>query len=161
MNAATEHSWIALARSFIGLKETPGPGNTPEVVQFFKDIKRGGIKDDIVPWCSAFVGAMLERSGITSSRYESAMSYADWGMPLPAPEYGCIVVFKRDGGGHVGFVVGRASNGNLLVLGGNQGDAVNIKEFDLDRVVAYRWPAGQKSIAMMPTGSAALSRSEA
>jgi hypothetical protein len=54
---------------------------------------------------------------------------------------GCIVVFTREGGGHVGFVVGQDQQGNLLVLGGNQGDAVNVKAFPLARVSGYRWPS--------------------
>ena len=58
----------------------------------------------------------------------------------PKPAYGCIVVFERQGGGHVGFVVGQDKQGNLMVLGGNQGDAVNIKPFAKSRVIAYLWP---------------------
>lgn len=42
------------------------------------------------------------------------------------PELGCIVVFTRQGGGHVGFAVGRDKFGNLLILGGNQSDAMTI-----------------------------------
>ena len=42
--------------------------------------------------------------------------------------------------GHVGFVVGEDQHGNLMVLGGNQGDEVNIKPFSPSRVLAYRWP---------------------
>lgn len=135
-----ELKWLELARGFIGLQETKGGQHNPEILQMWKDIKRGGIKDDETPWCAAFVGAMLERSGIRSSRFESAKSYLDWGRPLPIAFYGCIVVFSREGGGHVGFVVGEDPAGRLLVLGGNQGDGVNIKAFGLDRVTGYRWP---------------------
>ena len=48
-------------------------------------------------------------------------SYLSWGEKLDRPVLGCVVVFTRDGGGHVGFVVGKSTSGNLLVLGGNQG----------------------------------------
>ena len=133
--------WITEAKKHIGLREVVGTGNNPAIVQFWKDIKRGGIKDDATPWCAAFVGAMLERVGIRSSRFESAKSYLAWGVLLTAPAPGCIVVFTREGGGHVGFVVGQDKAGNLLVLGGNQGDAVSVKAFPLARVSGYRWPA--------------------
>jgi uncharacterized protein (TIGR02594 family) len=157
-----EPKWIELARSFIGLDEVKGEKHNPDILQFWKDIKRGGIKTDEVPWCAAFVGAMLERCGIQSSRYESAKSYLTWGTALAEPAYGCVVVFTRDGGGHVGFVVGRGAKGNLLVLGGNQSDEVNIKSFPLDRVAGYRWPVGQQGIAqVIPHGSADLSTTEA
>ena len=50
-----------------------------------------------------------------------AKEYAFAGKRLTKPAYGCLVVFTRQGGGHVGFVVGKDKAGNLLVLGGNQG----------------------------------------
>jgi uncharacterized protein (TIGR02594 family) len=115
----SELPWIA-ARKHIGQMEIKGPRHNPLILQFWKDIKRGGIKDDETPWCAAFVGAMLERSGIKSTRFESAKSYLNWGVQIREPAYGCVVVFSRDGGGHVGFVVGQQQNGNLMVLGGNQ-----------------------------------------
>lgn len=134
--------WVAEARKHIGLTEVKGPQHSPEILQMWRDIKRGGIKDDETPWCAAFVGAMLERVGVRSSRFESARSYLDWGQQLPLPVPGCIVVFTRQGGGHVGFAVGRDKAGNLLILGGNQSDAVNIKAFPVSRVSGYRWPTG-------------------
>ena len=137
----SEPKWLQLARGQIGLREVKGGQHAPEIVQFWKDIKRSGIKDDETPWCAAFVGAMLERAGIRSSRFESAKSYLEWGVAIAEPCLGCIVVFTRDGGGHVGFVVGTDKAGNLLVLGGNQGDAVNIKTFPRSRVSGYRMPS--------------------
>jgi len=157
-----ELPWISQARQFIGLREIPGPKHAPEILQMWRDIKRGGIKDDETPWCAAFVGSMLERSGIQSTRFEGARSYMEWGERLDKPIYGCVVVFTRSGGGHVGFVVGQAENGNLLVLGGNQSDAVNIKAFSTDRVTGYRWPAGyDKPDFSLPVGAAAMSTKEA
>jgi len=83
---------------------------------------------------------------------------------LQAAQVGCIVVFQREGGGHVGFVVGQDKYGRLLVLGGNQGNAVTIAAFSLDRVVGYRWPspgpALQTKLPVLEIG-AALSRNEA
>ena len=137
-----EPKWLQEARKLIGLRETKGPKHTPEILQMWRDIKRGGIKDDETPWCAAFVGAMLERSGIRSSRFESARSYLAWGDQLVEPIVGCVVVFSREGGGHVGFCVGQDSASNLLILGGNQSDEVNIRAFPRTRVTGYRWPSG-------------------
>ena len=136
-------AWIIEAEKYIGLKEIKGPEHSPEILQWWKDIKRGGIKDDETAYCAAFVGAMLERSGIKSSRFESARSYLQWGEPLPEAVYGCVVIFSRTDGGHVGFVVGKDEQGRLMVLGGNQGDAVSIAPFNIMRVMAYRWPNGE------------------
>lgn len=158
-----ELSWITEARKLLGLREIKGPKHAAEILDMWRTIKRGGIKDDETPWCAAFVGACLERVGITSTRFESARSYLQWGEQLAKPVLGCIVVFARDGGGHVGFVVGQSPSGNLLVLGGNQGDEVNVREFPLTRVTGYRWPTGKPMPAgELPVGSAAeLSRGEA
>ena len=136
----TAQPWVAEAQKHIGLKEIKGATHHPEILKMWKDIKRGGIKDDETPWCAAFVGAMLERSGIRSSRYESAKSYLQWGRTLSEPVLGCVVVFTREGGGHVGFLVGKDKAGNLLILGGNQSDQVNIRAFPVSRVTGYRYP---------------------
>lgn len=134
--------WLDEAAKFIGLREIKGPQHAAEILKFWKDIKRGGIKDDETPWCAAFVGSMLERSGVQSTRFESARSYESWGQPLKQPVPGCVVVFSREGGGHVGFVVGQDKDGNLQVLGGNQKDMVRVATFPRIRATAYRWPAG-------------------
>lgn len=136
----TEPRWLTEARKYIGTKEIPGVKHEPRILSWWKAIKRGGIKTDEVPWCAAFVGAMLEESGVVSSRYESAASYLQWGVRIDSPSLGCIVIFNRNGGGHVGFVVGKDSGGRLMVLGGNQGNAVTIAPFDMARVAGYRWP---------------------
>lgn len=155
--------WIEEARTFLGLKEIKGPKHAQAILDMWKAIKRGGIKDDETPWCAAFVGACLERVGIKSTRFESAKSYLGWGEKLDRPVPGCVVVFTRDGGGHVGFVVGKSPSGNLLVLGGNQGDEVNIREFPLTRVTGYRWPLNEPMPAgELPIGTPAqLSMGEA
>ncbi|WP_330983630.1 MULTISPECIES: TIGR02594 family protein [Enterobacterales] len=138
----TEPVWLEEARKYIGEREIKGKSNNPLIVQWWKDIHRGGIKDDETPWCAAYTGAMLEHVGIVSSRFESAKSYETWGVALKEPAYGCVATFTRDGGGHVGFVVGQAPNGDLMVLGGNQSDQVCIRAFSPWRVSGYRWPAG-------------------
>lgn len=156
--------WVEEAKKFIGLSEVKGSNHNPEILQFWKDIRRGGIKDDETPWCAAFVGAMLERVGVKSSRFEGAKSYLSWGESLSQPVEGCVVVFSREGGGHVGFVVGADKAGNILVLGGNQSDAVNVKAFPTSRVTGYRWPEGEpmpKGPLPVLTASVAMSRNEA
>lgn len=138
----SEPAWLVEARKNIGTAETKGPQHTAAVLDYWKSVKLSGIKNDEIPWCAAFAGAMLERVGIKSSRSDAARSYLAWGQPLKAPVVGCVVVFGREGGGHVGFVVGQDADRRLLVLGGNQTDAVNVKAFDRARVLSYRWPLG-------------------
>lgn len=133
-------NWLVLAEKYIGQKEISGPTHNKAIVGFWKRVFLSGISNDETPWCAAFVGAVLEDSGFKSTRSGLAKSYLNWGTPLKTPVLGCIVVFTRKGGGHVGFVVGKDKVGNLYVLGGNQSDAVNIKKFTTENVVGYRWP---------------------
>lgn len=136
-------AWIATARKYVGQKELAGPQNNPHVIKWWKDIG-APFKEDSVPWCGAFVGGVLSEVGIKPvAGGASAKAWLKLPVKLDKPAVGCVVVFNRPpnpGSGHVGFVVGKDQHGNLMVLGGNQGDAVNIKPFSTARVAGYRWP---------------------
>lgn len=134
--------WIVEAEKHIGLKEVPGPGNNPVIVGWLTKLKAWW-KEDQTPWCGTFVAICLRVSGASiPNHWYRAKAYLDWGITLSEPVYGCIVVFMRTGGGHVGFVVGKDALGRLLVLGGNQKDSVSIAPFDRSRVAGYIWPEG-------------------
>jgi len=158
-------AWLVEARSHIGVTEVKGFAHNPVIVGFWKAARLAGIKNDEVPWCAGFVGAMLENAGVRSARSDSARAYLNWGVKLSVPVVGSIVVLGRDGGGHVGFVVGRdPRTGGIGVLGGNQSDAVNIRTFPVDRVLGYRWPeawGGSFADYSLPTVEAAKSVTEA
>ncbi|MEQ5183160.1 TIGR02594 family protein [Providencia alcalifaciens] len=158
----TEPKWIIEARKEIGASEHTDSGSKA-VDQMWIDSKLRGLVGTArkVPWCAGFVNAMLERAGIKSPRKDASSSYDTFGQKLTEPKYGCVVRFSRSGGGHVGFCVGKTANGSLLILGGNQSDAVNVKAFGTDRVVAYRWPDGvEVDNRPLPIGDAALSVKE-
>jgi uncharacterized protein (TIGR02594 family) len=139
----TEPIWLSTARGFIGLREIVGRKHNPTILRWWVAI-RAPFTDDETPWCAGFVGGVLEKCGIRSSRRASARSYLSWGQRLAGPAIGSIVVFERGPrNGHVGFVVGRDKAGNILVLGGNQGNAVSIKPFPVSRILGQRWPIGQ------------------
>lgn len=139
-----EPVWLRRARQEIGVSEIHGSKHSAKVLGYAERAKLYW-SDDETPWCSSFVSACLEDVGIKSTRSGMARSYENWGQPCKAIP-GAIVTFwrgsKSSGSGHVGFVVGKDQNGNIMVLGGNQSDAVNIKPFSTDRVTSYRWPAG-------------------
>lgn len=133
--------WLDHARKYIGLTEISGKSHNSKIVEWWN----GLFRDDETPWCGAFVGGVLRECGMPVVKgFAGARNWLKHGVELNKPAYGSIVVFwrgKRSGwSGHVGFVVGRDKAGNLMVLGGNQGNAVNIKPFSTDRVLGYRWP---------------------
>mgnify|MGYP002718624842 CR=1 FL=1 len=135
-------SWLALARAEIGTLEGAGAANSPKVIAYFRDAGFGGIREDSVAWCAAFVGAILKRSGIAPSGSLAARSYESWGVGLREPALGCIATKKRGGSswqGHVGLVVG-ATSSTIFLLGGNQADSVSIASFKRAEFTAFRWP---------------------
>lgn len=147
-----ELPWVARARDYLGVREIKGMEHNPVIVGFWKAARLAGIKNDEVPWCAGFVGAMLESSNIRSARSDSSRAYLGWGERIDAPEYGCVVVFRRPGGGHVGFCVGVDLLGRLLILGGNQRDRVGIDPFDRVRAAGFRrvpWPGPRPALPVI------------
>lgn len=140
-----EPAWIAEARKHIGQAEVPGKGSNPFIASLWIGARSVfdvlGADDSSAPWCGQFVAHCLRTAGlpVVKDTYR-AKAWLDCGIALPTALYGCIVVYTRIGGGHVGFVVGRDGGGRPLTLGGNQGDRVSIAPFDPARVAGYRWP---------------------
>lgn len=157
-----EPAWLRDARHHIGLRETAGAPTTPAIADWLAKLGAWW-RDDETPWCGTFVATvMLGRGFALPKHWYRAKGWLDWGVSIDNPDVGCIAIFERAGGGHVGFVVGRDLRNNLLVLGGNQGDAVSIAAFPRTRVAGYRWPSGADlASAPLPLASAEISRSEA
>lgn len=148
------HPWMTMAEGMIGLSEIKGPRNESRIVAMFDAIKCAWFTNDEVPWCAAFVGCVLENSGIRSSRSAAARSYMNWGVPIPRAAlgwaatqipYGAVMVLESPGrgpgSGHVTFYRGPCGSG-WAGLGGNQNDAVRVSSFLWSRIVAVRWPEG-------------------
>ena len=139
--------WFTLAAAEIGVREVAGAGTNAVIAGYWKSARLSGIKDDAVPWCSGFACAMLERAGFKSPRADGANSFLSWGVLLQKPMLGCIAVFRRPGGAHVGFVAG-VYDGGVYLLAGNQGDAVSIARMPLldasgkPLLTGYRMPVG-------------------
>lgn len=141
----TEPHWLVRARAYIGVREIKGPRHEPRIVKWWTAIN-APFRDDETPWCGAFVGGVLDEAGLPIvAGGAAARNWLKLPVKLSRPAVGAVVVFWRGspGGasGHVGFVVGRDRYDHLMVLGGNQSDAVNIKPFDRSRVLGYRWPS--------------------
>jgi len=130
-----------LAKAEIGTFEW-GEGSNPKVLGYFRDAGHENISDDAVPWCAAFVGAMLERSGVKGTGKLTARSYLNWGKPVDLQDAreGDVVVFKRGNSswqGHVAFYVRHQGNA-IHVLGGNQTDQVNITVYSGASLIGVR-----------------------
>jgi uncharacterized protein (TIGR02594 family) len=163
-----EYSWIREARKHINQKEIKGLQSNPFIVRLWDSIPWlwNSKKDDsALPWCGAFVRYCLVNAALpVPKEWYRARAFINHGLPCHVPVYGCIGVIKNAKGQyHVGFVVGRDNAGNILMLGGNQGDAVKVSAFKSSAFVAYRWPDIQGKVPPaypLPILSAELSTSE-
>lgn len=155
--------WLDIARQDIGQRETLGPNDSPWIRTMLSKLRATWLLGQ--PWCGGAVAHWMRAAGFQAipKHWYRARAWADWGQPLSYPAQGCIVVLSRQGGGHVGLLEGEDSAGRLLILGGNQGNAVNVAAFPRARVVAYRWPPGESlpPFVVLASGSAAVSTSEA
>jgi uncharacterized protein (TIGR02594 family) len=147
-NIMSVPTWMPIAQSYVGTDEIRGSKDNPVIVQYFDDVGHGWVKDDETPWCAAFVGAVLAEAGYEHTGSLAARSYLKWGHEAKDPKYGDVVVFwrgKKDGWqGHVGFFV-RETKEYVYVLGGNQGNSVNVSRYSKSRVLGYRRPASLRT----------------
>lgn len=138
----TDYAWTAIAFDEYGQEEISGPWDNQRVVQYLRSTSfpiDSYTDQDSIHWCAGFVNWCIEAAGFAGADSARALDWAHWGQALESPRPGCVVVFRRAGGGHVAFYMGEDS-GNILVLGGNQGipGEVNISTYDKNRVVAFR-----------------------
>lgn len=147
-----------------GLKESPGAANNPEILEWAQELGGaigGFYHDDSIPWCGLTVAICLKRAGMAvPAGFDAirALEYAKYGDPIQKPCLGDILIFQREGGGHVGLYMGEDDD-CFHVLGGNQHDEVCITRIDKSRLFAARRPSygtplpSVKRIFLQPDGS--------
>lgn len=141
---------IALQEQREGVCEVAGPGDNPRIVQYHAATS-GKFPDDEIPWCSSFVNWCMEQAGVSRTNSARARSWLVWGKSITHPPIGAVTILQRGIGpqpgadvikapGHVGFYVGHADATLIQLLGGNQGDAVNVRSYPASAVLGFRWP---------------------
>ena len=131
------------------LKELQGPEeNTPEILNFFKEIGHKWVKTDETAWCAAFANYVLKTTGFPYTGKLNARSFLKLGEQISVPkpigssnEFVDLVIFWRESieswKGHVGFFI--KERGNLIyTLGGNQSNQIKISAYDRSRLLEYR-----------------------
>ncbi len=144
----TPYPWLEFAYLALGfnISENSSPGqHNPYIVDFLRytQVNPRSYRDETA-WCSAFVNWCMHNAGFPRTGIALARSWLQWGTSLGSPLYGCVTVLRRPGGGgHVAFYVGPGQDRNeILLLGGNQGDAINVSSYSRDRLLGSRWPLG-------------------
>jgi uncharacterized protein (TIGR02594 family) len=145
-----ELSAFDLPQRFVGIKEAPGSASNPHVLAMLRPDEDRPEGDD-VPWCSAFPNCVAWLLRLPRSKDLRARSWLLVGRPLAIEEAEAgfdLIVLKSDQGeqpdatvidapGHVGLFA-RLEGENILILGGNQSDAVNVAPFAQARVLGVR-----------------------
>ena len=137
--------WLQEAQRAIGVTEVTGPGSNPLIIGWARRL-RIDYRHDEISWCGLFVAHCL-RAALPAETLPAnplgARTWQHFGSACPVPQPGAVMVFWRvarsDWRGHVGFYVGEDASA-YHILGGNQGDAVNVKRFAKSRFLAARWP---------------------
>lgn len=138
-----------IAQRFVGLKETGGTVDNPQILSMLK-LDNAWPSHDEVPWCSAFANYVAWLLRLPRSKDLRARSWlrVGKGITLAKAVPGDIIVLKRgkgeqpgpevyDAPGHVGFYAGR--QGDLIeVLGGNQSDSVKISRYPAKNLLGVR-----------------------
>jgi len=141
-----EPPWLATAKAEIGQKEIKGATANPKILKYFKASKFWG-KDDsggANAWCASFVAWVMKQHNYAPPKNAfRAKEWKNFGKTISKPVIGTIGIKSRNGGGHVAFIVGKSKDDKYYyMLGGNQGDAVNIKQYPVNVWEAFVVPAG-------------------
>lgn len=139
------YPWMEFALREYGIRGISARGRTVNVVAYLRATGVGRSNDETA-WCSAFVNWCMLMASFPGTGKANARSWLDWGgQSLDFPVYGSVVVLWRENRngtlGHVGFFVGMDGD-SLLLLGGNQGNAVSVRRFSKERVIGVRWIEG-------------------
>jgi uncharacterized protein (TIGR02594 family) len=139
LRAETNPKILANARKLIGISEFLGKENNPVIMQWAKDLKLYSIYvADSVPWCGLFMAHVCKVSDLEIPKMPlRAKEWLNFGTKQEHAMLGDVLVFSREGGGHVGIYVGEDTE-CYHILGGNQGDKVSIKRIEKTRCIGIR-----------------------
>lgn len=137
---------MSAALSYYGTKERPGKNHNSRIVSWLRMVLPSASRDE-TPWCSAFMFAVGVQVGIRvpTKTPARAISWKDAGehIPLEEAQQGDIVVLTRKSkhkwARHVGLYVKHTKN-YVYLLGGNQGDKVQITAYKRSRIDAIIAP---------------------
>lgn len=135
--------WITAATEVMGLHESR---DNAELRAWLKRDGRTLGNPGSLPWCGDFCATAMriglpdeEMPGPVGENPYWAKNWIHFGRRLSDPMLHSVVVFTRDGGGHVGFAIGQDAK-DLYVLGGNQANEVNVSRISKSRLIGSRWP---------------------
>lgn len=151
--------WMDAAYEELGTARFKGAASNPKIEAYLSYTNLTGTAlNDATSWCAGFANFALETSGVRGTGSAMALSFRNWGEDLNSPAYGSIASISYGGGkGHVGFVIGVNNNGQILIIGGNQGAAIKGGENEVNispnsvSSFRYNYPMGLNPYFKLPT----------
>jgi uncharacterized protein (TIGR02594 family) len=148
--------WLATMRQISGTREYSGGADNPVILEWARFIGEkypemrsycAQYNHDAIAWCGLTVAYCMAKNGIRpvfgtseNKRFLWADAWRTFGVRLDKPRLGCVMVFARNGGGHVALYEGEEGN-DYLIRGGNQSDAVTLMRMPKSKFSAAIWPA--------------------
>lgn len=130
------------ALKLLGTIEGPGTVDNPTILAWANELGLQQVyTHDAIPWCGLFMALVATRAGKTPPTNPLwALNWAHFGTDEGQPSLGDVLVFTRNGGGHVTQYVAEDQTA-FHCLGGNQGDKVCIERIAKTRLYRVRRPA--------------------
>ena len=126
--------WLATMREISGTREYAGGADNPLILEWARFIGEkypemrsycAQYNHDAIAWCGLTVAYCMAKNGIRpvfgkseNKRFLWADAWRAFGVRLDRPKLGCVMVFARNGGGHVALYEGEEGN-DYLIRGGN------------------------------------------
>lgn len=131
---------LKIALSQYGVKEIAGENDSSQIMQYAKDLKWDWYKHDEIAWCALFINWVAWKAGYEFTNKANARSFLDIGEIVENPEIGDIIILERGNSswqGHVGLFINFYEE-QVLILGGNQSDSVNISKYNKSKILGFR-----------------------
>lgn len=148
--------WYDQMVSITGTHEVAGSGDSPVIMAWPKAIAdkypemTNYCKEyvhDSIPWCGLTIAYCMTTAGVRPifgesdvKRFLWADAWKEFGRTSELRK-GAVLVFTRNGGGHVTLSDSDTMDGDYYVIrGGNQSDQVNVSRMHKNKLKAIRWP---------------------
>jgi uncharacterized protein (TIGR02594 family) len=135
--------WLNEVGQYMGLHEVKDKKKLAAWLRF-----GGSVGDPSkLPWCADLVETAIKKTlpdepftGKLKINPYYSLNWLEFGIPTTMC-YGCIAIFVRPGGGHIGFVIGYDPKRKRYRLrNGNVSDKVCDSWLDASRCKGLRWP---------------------
>lgn len=166
-NIGTLPKLVSAGLQYLGLKEIPGKGSNPVIMDMAKGLHVEDIyTDDDIAWCALAINHLIRITGkpmldIKGDKHNllRAKYLLNYGIPVPIGDekLGDILIFGREGGGHATLYIAESPS-TYHCLGGNQHNMFDFTEIAKSRLIGARRfyatapPASAKKYEMNSSG---------